>query len=197
MQHVRRRSKSRGQGLVEFALVLPVFMAILIGMVDMGRAIWANNSAANAAREAARFASVHGGSCEDLTGAVCSSTNYCPVGPIAAGAATPSASTSCPYPSPSKQSIYDTATGYLVGGGSSTTVTACYWVPSTLYDTNGSIRLQGTTSCSGNTNNGSGGNARGAALTVSVSTQVPMILGSLLGFSTMTVSATSTMLINH
>jgi TadE-like protein len=183
---------------VEFALVLPVFMVILIGMVDLGRAIWANNSVANAAREAARFASVHGGGCEDLNGAVCSSTNYCPVGPRAAGSAVPSASPTCPYPSPSKQSIYDTATGYLVGGGSSTTVTACYWVPSTLTNTDGTPRLAATPSCSGNTDAvGGSTNARGAAVTVSVSTQVPMILGSFLGFSTMTVSATSTMLINH
>jgi hypothetical protein len=196
MKHVGPRSKSRGQGLVEFALVLPVFMAILIGMVDLGRAIWANNSAANAAREAARFASVHGGSCEDLTGAVCSSTNYCPVGPAASGSAVPTASASCPFPSPSKQSIYNTATGFLVGGGSSVTVTACYWVPSTLTNTDGSTRLAATSSCSGNTDTAST-NARGAAVTVSVSTQVPMILGSLLGFSTMTVSATSTMLVNH
>jgi Flp pilus assembly protein TadG len=196
MKILRRPDRSRGQGLVEFALVLPVFMVILIGMVDMGRAIWANNSVANAAREAARFASVHGGSCEDLTGSVCSSTNYCPVGPAAAGSAVPSTSTSCPYPSPSKQSIYNTATGFLVGGGSSTTVTACYWVPSTLTNTDGSTRLAATASCSGNTDTAST-NLRGAAVTVAVSTQVPMILGSFLGFSTMTVNATSTVLINH
>jgi TadE-like protein len=179
MRIAGRRSRSMGQGLVEFALVLPVFMALLIGMVDLGRAIWANNSAANAAREAARFASVHGGSCEDLSGSVCASSNYCPVGPKGPDTAVPSASTSCPYPSPSKQSIYDTATGFLVGGGSSTTVTACYG-----------------TSCSGNTDTQST-NVRGTPVTVVVSTQVPMILGSFLGFSTMTVSATSTMLINH
>ena len=196
MRILPRSDRSRGQGLVEFALVLPVFMVILIGMVDLGRAIWANNSVANASREAARFASVHGGSCEDLTGSVCSSTNYCPVGPLAAGAVVPSTSPTCPYPSPSKQSIYDTATGYLVGGGSSTTVTACYWVPSTLTNTDGGTRLAATSSCSGNTDTAST-NLRGAAVTVTVSTQVPMILGSFLGFSTMTVNATSTMLINH
>jgi hypothetical protein len=190
MGRLGRHTRSRGQGLVEFALVLPVFMVILIGMVDLGRAIWANNSVANSAREAARFASVHGGSCEDLSGSVCSSTNYCPVGPTAPGSAVPATSPTCPYPSPSKQSIYNTATGYLVGGGSSTTVTACYWVPSTT------PTLTATSSCSGNTDTAST-NARGSAVTVSVSTQVPMILGSFLGFSTMTVSATSTMLVNH
>ena len=196
MRRFAPRTGADGQGLVEFALVLPVFMVILIGMVDLGRAIWANNSVANSAREAARFASVHGGSCEDLLGSVCSSTNYCPVGPKAPSSAVPSASTSCPYPSPSKQSIYDTATGYLVGGGSSTTVTACYWVPTALLNTNGTTRLAATSSCSGNTDTAST-NARGAAVTVTVSTQVPMVLGSFLGFSTMTVNSTSTMLINH
>ena len=181
MRHVTvRRSSSRGQGLVEFALVLPIFMVLLIGMVDLGHAIWANNSVANASREAARFASVHGGSCKDLTSPGCVSANYCPGGPAGPRTAIPSASSSCPYPSPSKQSIRDTATGYLVGGGSSTTVTVCYG-----------------TSCSGDTDTSGANNLRGSSVTVVVSTQVPMILTSFLGFSTMTVSGTSTMLINH
>ena len=34
-------------------------------------------------------------------------------------------------------------------------------------------------------------------MTVVVSTPVPLVLGSFLGFSTMTVTGTSTMLINH
>ena len=177
------RSRSRGQGLVEFALVLPVFLVILIGMVDLGRAIWANNAVANAAREAARFASVHGGSCEDLLGSVCSGSNYCPVGPKGPKTAVPSTSTSCPFPSPSKQSIYNVATNYLIGGGTTSTVTACYY---------------STTACSGNTDQTTTGtNIRGNAVTVTVSTTVPVIIPSFLGANTITVSATSTMLINH
>lgn len=176
----RRPSGARGQGLAEFALVLPIFMVLLIGMVDLGRAIWANNSVANAAREAARFASVHGGSCGDLSATGCSSANYCPVGPPGPKTAIPSASSACPYPSPSKTAVRNTATGYLVGGGSTTTVTVCYG-----------------TSCSGDTDSSGANNMRGTAVTVVVSTQVPMVLGSFLGFSTMTVSGTSTMLVNH
>src|SRR5205814_3245716 len=103
------------------------------------------------AREAARFASVHGGSCEDLTSTGCTSANYCPVGPIASGQAIPSAGTSCPYPSPSKQSIYNTANGYVIAGGTGTTVTACYYNTAT------------TTSCSGNTDGSGGNNTRGMA----------------------------------
>jgi Flp pilus assembly protein TadG len=185
MHHLRRRSRSRGQGLVEFALVLPIFLVILIGMVDLGRTIWANNSVANAAREAARFAAVHGGSCEDLSSTGCGTSNYCPVGPAVSTAAIPATSSSCPYPSNSKQSIYNTATGYLVGGGT-TTVTACYYDPTSA------------NSCTGNTDQTTyGTNKRGNAVTVTVSTTVPIILGSFLGFSTLTVSGTSTMLINH
>jgi Flp pilus assembly protein TadG len=185
MAVLRRRDPSLGQGLAEFALVLPVFLAMLIGMVDLGRAVWANNSVATAAREAARFASVHGGSCEDLTSTGCTSSNYCPVGPAVSTAAIPAASSACPYPSNSKQSIYDTANGYAIAGGTSTTVTACYFNPST------------TTSCTGNTDGSGGNNARGMAVTVVVSSQVPMILGSFLGVGTVNVSGTSTMLINH
>ena len=182
MCRVALRSRSGGQGLVEFALVIPVFLVIFIGMVDLGHAIWANNAAANAAREAARFASVHGGNCEDLAGS-CASGTYCPVGPAPAAAAIPATSAFCPYPSPSKQSIYDVATNYLIGGGTSTTVTACYY---------------STTACSGNVDQAATGtNLRGNAVTVYVSTQVPLVLGAFLGFSTITVSATSTMLINH
>jgi hypothetical protein len=176
-----RRNRSLGQGLAEFGLVLPIFLALLIGMVDVGRAVWANNVVANAAREAARFASVHGGSCEDLISTGCTSTNYCPVGPAAATAAVPAAGPNCPYPSPSKQSIYDTATGFMIAGGTGTTITACYWT---------------TTACSGNTDTAST-NLRGTAVTVTVTSQVPMILGAFLGVGTVNVSATSTMLINH
>jgi hypothetical protein len=179
MGHVRHGSRSRGQGLVEFALVLPIFMVILIGMVDLGRAIWANNSVANAAREAARFAAVHGGSCKDLVSTACSSSSYCPVGPKGPLTAVPAASTSCPYPSPSKTSIRNTATGFLVGGGTTSTVTVCYG-----------------SACSGDTDSQST-NVRGTPVTVVVSTTVPMTLGSFFGFTTMSVSGTSTMLINH
>jgi hypothetical protein len=176
--------------MVEFGLVLPIFLAILIGMVDVGRAVWANNTVANAAREAARFASVHGGSCEDLTTTGCTSAYYCPVGPAVSTAAIPAAGASCPYPSPSKQAIYDAATAYLIAGGTGTTITACYFDPVFA------------NSCTGDTDNtagtnGGGNNARGKAVTVVVTSQVPMIVGSLIGVGTINVSGSSTMLINH
>jgi Flp pilus assembly protein TadG len=55
-----RRQAVRGQALVEFAFVLPLFLAMVFAAIDLGRVIWANDMLANAAREGARYASVHG-----------------------------------------------------------------------------------------------------------------------------------------
>ncbi len=49
---------SRGQGLVEFALVVPLFLVLLIGMVEFGRAWMTKNILTGAAREAVRRAAV-------------------------------------------------------------------------------------------------------------------------------------------
>lgn len=55
----RRRSRhSAGQTLVEFALVLPIFLVMLFGIVDAGRFIYLSSVVSQAAREAARVASV-------------------------------------------------------------------------------------------------------------------------------------------
>lgn len=46
----------KGQGTVEFALVIPIFLFIVCGIVDLGRAVIANNVVSNASREGARAA---------------------------------------------------------------------------------------------------------------------------------------------
>ena len=53
-----RRRQRRGQTLVEFALILPIFLLVLIGIFDFGRAVYAYNTISNAAREAVRLAIV-------------------------------------------------------------------------------------------------------------------------------------------
>ena len=53
------RRRLRAQALVEFALILPVLLVILLGTVDAGRLIFAYNSVANAAREGGRTAIVN------------------------------------------------------------------------------------------------------------------------------------------
>ena len=53
-----RRRTGRGQALVEFALVIPIFLLLIFGLVDLGRAVFANNSLAEAARDGARYGAV-------------------------------------------------------------------------------------------------------------------------------------------
>lgn len=57
----RRTRAGRGQGqtLAEFALALPVFLVIILGLFDVGRAVFVYNAMTNAAREGARLAIVN------------------------------------------------------------------------------------------------------------------------------------------
>jgi Flp pilus assembly protein TadG len=49
----------QGQTLVEFALILPIFVLILVGIFDGGRLVFAYHTVNNAAREAGREATVN------------------------------------------------------------------------------------------------------------------------------------------
>ncbi len=51
-----------GQALVEFALVLPVLLLLIVGLFDVSRAVEQENTLALAAREGTRYAIVHGSS---------------------------------------------------------------------------------------------------------------------------------------
>ena len=57
----RRRSDgtAAARRLVEFALVLPIFILLLVAIFDLGRAVFAYNTLTNAAREGARMAIVN------------------------------------------------------------------------------------------------------------------------------------------
>ena len=54
----RRQEGRRGQSLVEFGLILPIFLLIVFGIIDFGRAVFAYSTLNNAAREAGRVAVV-------------------------------------------------------------------------------------------------------------------------------------------
>jgi Flp pilus assembly protein TadG len=56
---VDRRNRSRGQALMEFALVIPIFLLVVVALFDLGRAVFSYNTLTNAAREGARFAIVN------------------------------------------------------------------------------------------------------------------------------------------
>ena len=51
-----KKPESRGQSILEFALTLPIFLAIVVGVVDVGHAVVARSLLANCAREGARSA---------------------------------------------------------------------------------------------------------------------------------------------
>src|SRR3989337_1060815 len=54
----RKAMHISGQGLVEFALVVPIFLILLFGMVEFGRAWMMKNIITGAAREAVRIFAV-------------------------------------------------------------------------------------------------------------------------------------------
>lgn len=55
---VAKRNRRRGAVAVEFAIVAPVLVAIVFGMIQYGRAVEIQNQLQVAAREGARFASM-------------------------------------------------------------------------------------------------------------------------------------------
>jgi hypothetical protein len=55
----RRKDRNHlGQSLVEFALVLPLFLLIMLALFDTGKGVYSYNTISQAAREGARLAAV-------------------------------------------------------------------------------------------------------------------------------------------
>lgn len=55
------RDREQGQALVEFSLVIVIFLFLMMAIFDFGKAIYMYNGADQAAHEIARVASVHPG----------------------------------------------------------------------------------------------------------------------------------------
>lgn len=56
---LQRRSPTRGQSLVEFALLLPILLLIAVVLLDLGRGVYYYSVIYNAAREGARYGIVN------------------------------------------------------------------------------------------------------------------------------------------
>jgi Flp pilus assembly protein TadG len=67
---LRQSRRSRGQSLVEFALVLPILVILLFGTIQVGVTFGGYNGLINSVREAARYGSVCG------TGAGCDTKTH-------------------------------------------------------------------------------------------------------------------------
>jgi Flp pilus assembly protein TadG len=63
IQFLRERC---GEGLVEFALILPMFLLLMFALIDLGRYYWIRETVENAVRQAGRYA---------ITGQTLTSTN--------------------------------------------------------------------------------------------------------------------------
>src|SRR5829696_3847748 len=113
--HRPRSETSRGQAMVEFALVAPVFFLLLFGVIEGGRFIFYYETLNNATREGARYAIVHGSNSRCPAG---------PSGPMPPGYGTPPA---CHDPAGLKviQRVKDSSFGVL---GNAVTVTPT-WTP--------------------------------------------------------------------
>ena len=78
---MRRHSpREGGQSLVEFALIFPIFVLMLFGLIDMGRAVYANNTLSQAAREATRLAAAQASWIGNVTEPTCNAAGgpVCP-----------------------------------------------------------------------------------------------------------------------
>ena len=60
MRRFQMSSEQRGQGIVEFALVLPIFLLLTLGTIELGWLVYSNHTLNNATREGARYAMVNG-----------------------------------------------------------------------------------------------------------------------------------------
>ena len=164
-----RRGRGRGQALTEFAVVLPVFLMLVFGIIDLGRVIWGLDNVTNAAREGARYASVHG----------TAKFVPCPTGPSLSGAPAVGCT---PWLPDSKEPTREATRAFLVAPGADITVTVCYFA---------------TTPCSGDTDELNVKGQRGAYVTVQIKSTMPILTGSLLGFGSFPISGTSTVLVNN
>ena len=57
---IAKRNEQRGQGLVEFALVLPILLLLIWGVIEFGRILFIYTEVSNAAREAVRYGVARG-----------------------------------------------------------------------------------------------------------------------------------------
>ena len=68
------RSGERGQALVEFAIIIPILLAVLLGIVEFARAWQIQQVVTNAAREGARVAVIATATDAQVTSAI---NTYC------------------------------------------------------------------------------------------------------------------------
>lgn len=67
----RKGSEEHGQALVEAALTMPLILAFAFTMIELCLAFYSYCTISESAREASRYAVVHGATCKDANNASC------------------------------------------------------------------------------------------------------------------------------
>ncbi len=109
----------RGQSLVEFTLVVPLFLLLVAGMVDFGMGLYSNITVMNAAREGARYSVTAPGDAaavEARVRAMASGLNDSDM----------SVSTSCQRPDPAPATTWHACSGTLWSPGDAVVVRVDY-----------------------------------------------------------------------
>ncbi|MEE9964449.1 MAG: pilus assembly protein [Propionicimonas sp.] len=142
MHKLFKRDRERGAAAVEFALVLPVLVMILLGIIDFGMVTNAQAIMGNAARDGARAASLGGSADKACKAALKASTTL--IGFSDTGtcsSSVPSVTVTCQKPDGANcSSAYDTSKE--IGGTAVVSVNYVYkWVSPAIFGLPGSTTI--------------------------------------------------------
>jgi Flp pilus assembly protein TadG len=130
---IRRRRNQRAATAVEFAIVAPVTLLLIIGIIVAGLGIFRYQTVAMMAREASRYASVHGSDYAAQTGnaaATADSIYTNAILPYATGLDTSKITYSVTWNTSNAPARSATVNGQSVRVANTVTVTVNYnWVP--------------------------------------------------------------------
>jgi hypothetical protein len=189
-RHPGRASRSRGQALAEFALAAPVFFVLMLGLIELGRAVFYIQILDSAARDGARYAIVHGFQSAAF--------GECPSGPM------PGGGPSCDLNGDLVlEKVRERAIGVTNQAGSLTANVK--WCDASLYQSQppasacGDHDLATNTpiACSAWSGLGDGDNNRGQIVTVCVEYSYDSILAGVLPIPDFTVTGRATLVINN
>jgi Flp pilus assembly protein TadG len=104
-----------GMSTVEFALLVPIFSTMLVGVLDLGMGFWNQIQVGNAARAGAEYALTNGFDSTKVSSAITHATNLSSI------SASPAPSQSCGCPDASKGVLLAACGTPCTGGGNAGT----------------------------------------------------------------------------
>ncbi|OGX06378.1 MAG: hypothetical protein A3G87_01905 [Omnitrophica bacterium RIFCSPLOWO2_12_FULL_50_11] len=107
MIKARQLGNSKAAALVETAVILPIFVLLMVGMVEFSRVLMVKQVITNAAREGARAGAVNLDDTEALTAAQNVSENYITISGVESGPATVTSSLIAAGGNPAVQVVID------------------------------------------------------------------------------------------